>query len=156
MQAPAPAAIPPARHQRCDDAGAAGSGDVNADVARMERPAFARCASYGTGLSPPKRGARRRKRNPGSPYLLDAVVPIRKSLQILHVCASGAAHFPRRDFVRRLIAYVLLDADRPLDPAAVIAALRQRHPNQPVEPMTGAAPPTGRAIEAATMMLRCA
>lgn len=58
--------------------------------------------------------------------------------------------------MRRLIAYVLLDADRPLDPAAVIAALRQRHPNQPVEPMTGAAPPTGRAIEAATMMLRCA
>src|SRR5262245_6287208 len=122
----------------------------------MERPAFARCARYGTALSAPKRGAVRPKRNPGSPYLLDAVVPIRKSLQILHVCASGAAHFPRRDFVRRLIAYVLLDADRPLDPAAVIAALRQRHPNKPVEPMTGAAPPTGRAIEAATMMLRCA
>src|SRR5262252_7682580 len=31
----------------------------------MERPAFARC---GTGLSPPKRGARRRKRNPGRPH----------------------------------------------------------------------------------------
>jgi hypothetical protein len=53
----------------------------------------------------------------------------------------------------RQIAYVLLDAAKPLDPAAVIAALRQRYPNQPVEPMTGSAA-TGQAPE--TMMLRCA
>jgi len=53
----------------------------------------------------------------------------------------------------RQIAYLLLDAAKPLDPAAVIAALRQRHPDQPVEPMTGSAA-TGQAAEA--MMLRCA
>jgi hypothetical protein len=56
----------------------------------------------------------------------------------------------------RLIAYVVLDADKPLDSTAVIAALRQRHPNQPVELMTGAAPPNVRAVASMTMMLRCA
>jgi len=46
-----------------------------------------------------------------------------------------------------------MEAAKPLDSATVIAALRQRHRDQPIEPMTGATP-SGKAAE--TMMLRCA
>ena len=56
----------------------------------------------------------------------------------------------------RLIAYVVLDADAPLNSAAVVAALRQRHPDQAIELMTGASPPALGAVASMTMMLRCA
>jgi hypothetical protein len=57
--------------------------------------------------------------------------------------------------MRRQIAYVLQDAATPLDSAAVIAALKERHRKERVEPMSGAAA-AGGAAASTTMMLRCA
>jgi len=53
----------------------------------------------------------------------------------------------------RPIAYVLQDAAKAPDPAAVVAALRQRHPRQPVELIASA---RGRAVGPMAMALRCA